>query len=260
MSYNTVKVERDGVAEIIRFNRPERRNAVSVELMHELRSAVLAAEADKDVRAVILTGDDICFSAGGDLNEALKVVTTDDCHQYFKNWNSVTNTIQALRKPVLAAIEGFCMTGGLEIALSSDIRVGAAGSSYALTSTRIGTIPGAGGTQRLPRLVGPGKALEMLFSANPIDADEAYRIGLINHLTPKGGALDKARELAAVYAERGPIGLEYAKKAVNMGLQLDLSSGLDLETMLVTAIYATDDKREGISAFLEKRKAYFVGS
>ncbi len=133
------------------------------------------------------------------------------------------------------------------------------GSSYAITSARIGTVAGAGGTQRLPRLVGPSKALHLLMSAATIDGSEALRIGLIDRLVPKGGALDAALEWAAMYAERAPLSVAFAKRAVHRGMQMDLASALEFETMLVTTVYGTADKQEGITAFLEKRTAKFTG-
>jgi len=163
------------------------------------------------------------------------------------------------KKPVIAAIEGFCMTGGLELALACDLRVGGRDSTYAITSSRIGTVAGAGGTQRLPRIVGEAYALEILFAADPISAEEAYRMGLINRLTDKGRALDEAKAMIDLYATRAPLSLALVKRAVRRGMQMDLASGLELETFLVSTIYGTEDKQEGISAFLEKRKANFKG-
>ena len=160
---------------------------------------------------------------------------------------------------MIAAIEGFCMTGGCELALACDLRVAGAGATFGITSARIGTIAGAGGTQRLPRVVGLSNALAMLFSADPIDADEAFRIGLINRKTDKGGALDAARAIASTYAERAPLSLALTKKAVRQGMSMPLEQGFDLEMSLVSAIYGTQDKQEGISAFLEKRKPTFIG-
>jgi enoyl-CoA hydratase/carnithine racemase len=179
--------------------------------------------------------------------------------RYFQNLHRLNATLEGLSKPVIAAIEGFCMTGGCEMALACDLRVAGDGASFAITSARIGTVAGAGGTQRLPRIVGLANALDMLFSAEPIDTQEAYRIGLINRKTARGRALEQALAMAAVYAERAPLSLAFMKRAVRRGMQMDLPSGLDLETFIVTCIYGTKDKDEGISAFLEKRKAEFKG-
>jgi len=187
------------------------------------------------------------------------VRSATDGTRYFKAWHRLTCALEALGKPVLAAIEGFCITGGCELALACDLRIAGAGASFAITSSRIGTVAGAGGTQRLPRLVGPANALALLFSAEPIDAAEAYRIGLVNRMVPAGEALAAAKALVGVYAERAPLGLAFAKRAVYRGLQMDLESGLEFETFLVTTIYGTADKQEGISAFLEKRKPSFTG-
>ena len=259
MSYATILVAQDGPACVITLNRPERRNAVSRRMMDEIIEAAHAAEADGSVSAVLLTGGEAFFSAGADLNEALQVRSAADGARYFKSWHRLTTTLEALGKPVIAAIEGFCITGGCELALACDLRIAGEGASFAITSARIGTVAGAGGTQRLPRLVGPAKALELLFSAEPIDTAEAYRIGLVNRAVPKGAALATAKALARVYAERAPLGLAFAKRAVYRGLQMDLESGLEFETFLVTTIYGTEDKQEGISAFLEKRKPSFKG-
>ncbi|MBI3918388.1 MAG: enoyl-CoA hydratase/isomerase family protein [Betaproteobacteria bacterium] len=178
---------------------------------------------------------------------------------YFRRWHRLNTAIEELAKPVIAAIEGFCITGGLEFALACDLRVAGEGASFAVTSSRIGTVAGAGGTQRLPRIVGLAHALDILFSAEPIDAREAHRIGLINRLAAKGGALEAAKKLVGVYAQRAPLSLALAKRAVHRGMQMDLASGIDLETFLVTTIYGTQDKQEGISAFPEKRTAQFKG-
>ena len=211
------------------------------------------------MRGIVITGDSRFFSAGADLNEALEVKSVADGDAFFGRANRLCDLLKSLSKPVIAAIEGFCITGGLELALACDIRIGAQGSSYAITSARIGTVAGFGGTQRLPRVVGVGNACEMLFLAEPIDAEHAHRIGLINRLVEKGSALAVARELIAVFEKRGPISLAFAKRAVHTGMQMDLRSGIAFEYSLVTTIYGTEDKREGVSAFLEKRDAKFVG-
>jgi enoyl-CoA hydratase/carnithine racemase len=260
MGYENIRTERDASALVVTFDRPAARNAISTATMDEIADALAAADGDAAVRAVIFTGGEDYFSAGADLNDALAIDGAKAGQAYFSRWHRLTGLLENLSKPVLAAIEGFCMTGACEFALACDIRVAARGASFAITSSRIGTVAGAGGTQRLPRLVGPGKALEILFSAEPIDAEEAYRIGLVNRLTAKGGALAEAKAMVRVYEERAPLSLAFAKRAVHRGLQMDLASGLEFETFLVDTIYATEDRKEGITAFLEKRKARFKGS
>jgi len=259
MSYQNILVERDGAASIIRINRIEKRNSLSKTTIDEIAAAARDADADETVRGIIVTGDNKFFSSGADLNEALEVKSITDGSEFFGRANRLCELLESLSKPVIAAIEGFCITGGLELALACDIRIGGRGSSYAVTSARIGTVAGFGGTQRLPRLVGPANACEMLFLAEPFDAEHAFRIGLINRLVDKGEALAEAKKLVAVFEKRGPISLAFAKRAVHTGLQMDLRSGIAFEYSLVTAIYGTDDKREGVSAFLEKREAKFSG-
>jgi enoyl-CoA hydratase/carnithine racemase len=259
MTYQTILTEKDGPAFTITFNRPERRNALSLQTMDDMSDAVTHAAADKDVRAIIFSGGEKFFSAGADLNEALKVKTVTDGDAFFGKANRLCALLESTDKPVLAAIEGFCMTGGCELAMACDIRIGAKGSSYAVTSSRIGTVAGFGGTQRLPRIVGSSHALDMLFLGDPVDAEHAFRIGLINRLTEKGQALAEAKRLVSIYEKRGPLSLAFAKRAVHRGMQMDINSAIDLEFFMVNTIYGTQDKQEGIAAFLEKRDAKFTG-
>ncbi|MEN9590902.1 MAG: hypothetical protein RLZZ481_2688, partial [Pseudomonadota bacterium] len=189
MSKNTILTEQDGAAFIITLNIPKKRNAFSIEMMREIAEAALEAESDASIRAIIITGGKQFFSSGADLNEAMQIKSTRDGVNYMKNWERLNDVIEKLDKPVLAAIEGFCMTGGFEFVLACDVRVAGSGASFALTSSKIGTVPGAGGTQRLPRLIGTGKALDILFSAEAIDAQEAYRVGIVERLVPAGEAL-----------------------------------------------------------------------
>ena len=173
MSYTTISTEQDGASLVITFRRPERRNAISTVSMDEIVAAATAADADPSVRAIILTGGTEYFSAGADLNDALAIASPAAAVTYFKRWHRLCDTLENLGKPVIAAIEGFCLTGGCELALACDLRVAAEGSSFGITSSKIGTVAGAGGTQRLPRIVGPAKALEIMFAGDPIDATEA---------------------------------------------------------------------------------------
>jgi len=259
MSQASILVRREGPAQVIALNRPERRNAISLQMMADIIAAVAEAGEDAAVRALVITGGPDFFSAGADLTEAAEVRSPADGLRYFGSLHRLTASLESCPKPVIAAIEGFCITGGCELALACDLRVAGEGASFAITSSRIGTVAGAGGTQRLPRIVGMANALELLFSAEPIGTAEAFRIGLVNRRTERGGALREALAMAAVYAERAPLSLAFAKQAVRRGMQMDLASGLDLEAFMATCIYGTDDKREGISAFLEKRKAAFKG-
>lgn len=259
MSHETILVARDGPCFVITLNRPQRRNAVSLLMMDEILAAAKSVESDATIGGIVLTGAAEFFSAGADLNEAQQVRSGEQGSRYFGAWHRLTRGLECLGKPVIAAIEGFCITGGCELALACDLRVAGAGASFAITSSRIGTVAGAGGTQRLPRLVGPARALEMLFSADPIQAEDAYRIGLVNRLVPAGEALAAAKEWTATYARRAPLSLGFVKRAVYRGLQMDLDSALEFETFLVTTIYGTADKQEGISAFLEKRTPSFRG-
>ena len=227
--------------------------------MGELAAAAKDGEQDPDIFGVIVTGGDKYFASGADLNEALALTGPKSVVDYMSNWEKLCRSMEELEIPVIAAIEGFCMTGGAEFILACDMRVGAEGSSYAITSARIGTVAGAGGTQRLPRIVGMGNALEIMLMADPISAEEAYRVGLLNKLTPKGGALAKAKEMVGVLAERAPLSLAWVKRVVYNGMQMDLRSAIDYERFIVTSIYQTSDRKEGIGAFLEKRPAKFKG-
>ena len=260
MEFNNIKTEVDGPAYVITLNRPQCRNAISIQTMDELITAAKQAEDTQGVSGVIITGGEQYFSAGADLNDALAISSSKEAVDYFHRWHRLNATLEGLAKPVIAAVEGYCMTGGCELALACDIRIAAEGSSFGITSSRIGTVPGAGGSQRLPRIIGTAKALELLFSADSVDAQEAHRIGLVNRLVPRGRALAEAKAMIAVYAERAPLSLAWDKRAVYQGMQMDLAAGLEFETFLVSTIYMSNDRKEGISAFLEKRKAAFKGN
>lgn len=259
MGYTTIQTERDGGAFVVTLCRPEKKNAFSREMKDEVIAATQEAEADPAVRAVVFTGGPQYFSSGQDLNEARAAKTPTQIMEMLGSWHRVTARLEEMPKPVFAAIEGFCITGGLEFAMACDIRIAAEDSTFAITSSRIGTVAGAGGTVRLPRLVGEAKALEMLFGAEPIDAAEAWRIKLVNRVVPKGRTLAEAKQMIAVYEHRAPLSLALAKRAVRQGMQMNLGSALDFETFLVSTIYGTEDKKEGIAAFLEKRPPHFKG-
>lgn len=259
MENEPIVVGKTDAAFTIKLNRPDKRNAITLKMMDVIAAAALEGEAERSASTIVITGGPDCFSAGGDLQEALAVKTEADAKCYLRGFQTLNSTLENLKKPVVAAIEGFCLTGGLEVALACDIRIAGKGATFGITSARIGTLAGAGGTQRLPRTVGRMHALALLFSADPIDTDEALRIGLINRVAPRGEALRAACDLATLYAQRAPLSLAFAKRAVHQGLQMDLKSAIEFEKSLVTEIYGTADKNEGIQAFLEKRPPRFKG-
>lgn len=238
----------------MRLNRPEARNAISMDLMAEL-SAAIAAFPGAGVRSIVIAGNDRVFSSGRDLKEASRTTGSDAVDA----WLRLTDALESAAVPIIAAIEGYCLTGGLELALACDIRIAGAKATFGITSSKLGTIPGFGATQRLPRTIGVPRALELLFSAEPIDAEEAYRIGLIHRKVDAGKSVEAAMALSAIYAERAPLSLAQAKKAVRQGAELDLAAGLGLERRLSAELLTTRDRKEGMTAFLEKRKPRFEG-
>ena len=259
MSYRTIEITKEGPAAIVLLNRPEKRNAINFDMMHELEDGLAALNADTDVSGVIITGGDSVFSAGVDLNTAKELGSPRKFTDYMSHWRRLNKSLEEHNKPIIAAIEGYCFTGGLEFALACDLRIASKGASFAITSSKIGTVAGAGGTQRLPRIIGLSNALEMMFSADPFDADYAYRVGLINKLVANGQALSEAKKLASLYASRAPLSLRFVKRAVYAGMQMPLAEAIEFEGFMVNTIYNTSDKLEGITSFLEKRPAKFRG-
>jgi len=260
MTDTAIRTSRSEAAFIVELDRKQRRNAFSAQMMEELIQAMESAATDAEVRGVIIHGGPEMFSAGADLNEALALASVPQCVAYFERWHRLCAALEKSPKPVIAAIEGHCLTGGLELALACDLRFAAEGSTFGITSARIGTVPGGGGAQRLARLVGPSKAMELLFAAEPVPAGEALRIGLVNRLVAKGSALEQALATVRLYAQRAPLSLAWNKRAVQRGMQVGLEAALEYETFLVSGIFSTSDRREGMAAFLEKRPAHFTGS
>lgn len=255
MPQQTIRVARHDDAVVLRLDRPEVRNAIDVAMMRELAQAVTAADADTTVRAIVVAGGDRVFSAGRDLKEAARMAPGEA----ISSWRALTRTMAESRLPIIAAIEGACLTGGLELALACDLRVAGDGATFGITSAKLGTVPGFGATQRLPRLIGASRALALMFSADPIDAAEAHRIGLVHQCTAAGDAERAALALAAVYARRAPLSLAGLKRAVTQGMEMTLEEGLDLEQALSARLAATEDRREGLAAFLERRPPRFRG-
>jgi enoyl-CoA hydratase/carnithine racemase len=259
MSEDPVLVERREPVALITLNRPQKHNALSLTLLARLQDVVRELGDDAGVRAVVVTGNQRCFSTGMDLDDLAGVKAVADTQRALGIFRDTNAAIERCPKPVIAAIAGWCLTGGLELALACDVRVAAENARFGITSARIGTVAGAGGTQRLPRLIGPGRAKELLFSAEPIDAAEALRIGLVNRVVPAGGEVEAAFEMARLFARRAPLSLWFAKSAVNLGLTMPLDAALAFEMGLTAQLFTTEDRAEGLRAFLAKREAEFEG-
>jgi enoyl-CoA hydratase/carnithine racemase len=248
----------DGVATIT-LNRPAVHNAMNEAMRRDLMQCFEGLAKDDEVRVIVVTGGgDKAFSAGADIRE----FTTPQVPTIFREARRRLDFRKAMDgcwQPIIAAIRGHCFGGGLELALACDIRIASADARLGLTEVDLAIIPGGGGTQRLPRVVGRGKGLEMILTAARIDAAEALRIGLIERMVPAGEALKAAQELAATLASKAPVALRYAKEAVVKGLELPLADGVRLENDLATLLRTTDDRLEGAKAFLEKRKPRWQG-
>jgi enoyl-CoA hydratase len=283
MSYETLIVEtRDGIS-FVTINRPDKLNALSSSVLAEIGEAVEGAGKDAAVGAIVITGaGEKAFVAGADILE-LNTLDAAGGKAFSETGQRVFDRIESCGKPVIAAVNGFCLGGGCELAMACHIRVASGNARFGQPEVNLGLIPGAGGTQRLPRLVGKAKALELILSGNPIDAAEAHRIGLVNSLVPAvpapEGALsgkDKAgpvfdmpativklheavTTLAKTIMSKGPVAVRYAIEAITAGVEQPQADGLRLEANLFGLCFATEDMKEGTTAFKEKRKAAFKG-
>jgi len=254
-----IKAEQRGPAGIVHLARPEKRNALTRDMLRDMLRALDAFAENDEIRGVVLFGSDDFFSTGVDLAEALEVTTAVESRRYQAVWRNLESAIEGLPKPVIAAIGGYCVTGGLELALTCDLRIASENAQFAITSPRIGSVAGMGATQRLPRIIGEAYAKEMLFTADYIDAATALRYGLINRCVPKGTVLKEALAVVDVVAQRAPLSIAWHKLAVHAGRDADLRGALELEAALSAQAFATEDKKEGMSAFLQKRQPVFQG-
>ncbi len=259
MAADPVLVERRPPVAFVTLNRPEKYNALTLELLRRLQAVVGDLGQEEATRVVILRGSEKFFSTGVDLDDLSTVASVADTQRVLAVIRDTNAALERCPKPVIAAIAGYCVTGGLELALACDVRVAADNAKFGITSARIGTVAGAGGTQRLPRLIGPGRAKELLFSAEFIDAREADRIGLVNRVVPLGQEVETAVRMGELFATRAPLSLWFAKTAVNVGMTMPLDAALAFEIGLTAQLFTTEDKAEGMRAFLDKRRAEFRG-
>lgn len=255
----TVLTEVRGKTAILRLNRPDKHNALSLRLLQEVGDKIKSYDGGGEIRAVVLTGSDVAFSTGMDLNEALQATTPRKAQEYAGAFRALGEIIEGAATPVIAAVSGWCITGGMELAMMCDIRLAAPNAVFGITSAKIGSVTGGGGTQRLPRLVGPARAKELLFTCDYIKADEAARIGLVNRVVEDGRVVEAALEMAEKIGQRGPLSIGWIKSAVDVGLSMDLQSALSYEAQLCASAFMTEDRTEGMRAFLEKRTAEFKG-
>jgi len=258
-SLENILVERDGGVATLTINRPKVLNALSTQTLDELRRAILALKYDDGVRVVIITGSgDKSFIAGADINE-LSQQTPIGGREHALRGQHVFNLVENMGKPVIAAINGYALGGGCELAMACTIRIAADTAKLGQPEINLGIIPGYGGSQRLSRLVGRGRALELLLTGDQISAAEAYRLGLVNRVVTGANLMGEARKIAQALAAKAPIAVRYIIDAVNKGLQMPLPDAQVFEATLFGLVAATEDMREGTKAFLEKRKPEFKG-
>lgn len=259
MAYNTIIYEQDKAIAYITLNRPQSMNSLNSELLAELDSAIDATVANNEISVVIIKGGEKFFAAGADIKEIDNLTSPLEAHNFVTRVQSAINRIELIPKPVIAAVSGYALGGGCELALACDIRIAAENAMFGLPEIKLGVIPGGGGTQRLPRLIGVGRAKELLFTGDPINAQEAYRIGLANKVVPLESLLDEAKKMASVLIERPSVALMMNKIAVNDGMNMDMRSALAYEVRCFATLFSTEDQKEGIKAFIEKRKPNFKG-
>src|SRR5947209_6854932 len=259
MSFENIILEKKNSIAYVTINRPKVLNALNLATMEELRAAFHEIKNDDGIRVVILTGSgEKAFVAGADIGE-LAVQDAVTGKKYAHRGQNVLNLIENLGKPVIACINGFALGGGCELALACTMRLASDNAKLGQPEVKLGIIPGYGGSQRLPRLVGKGIAMQLVLAGEMITAQEAYRIGLVNEATAAAELIPRAEAIAHKIIANAPLAVQYAMEAVNKGMEMTLVEGLYLEAILFGVCCATEDKKEGTTAFLEKRQAQFKG-
>jgi len=259
LQFNNILFEKKGPIANIILNRPKVLNALNQEVFSELKTAFAEAREDSSIRGVILTGSgDKAFAAGADIAE-MSNYTAFQAEEATRHAQAVTELIENLGKPVVAAVNGFALGGGCELAMACTIRIASETAKFGQPEVKIGIMPGAGGTQRLPRLVGKGRALQLILSGGIIDAHEAYRIGLVNEVVPSENLITRAETILDQINSNAPLGVKFSIEAVNKGMDANVSEGLLIEASLFGICAGSEDKKEGTSAFLAKRTPKFLG-
>ncbi len=257
-TYQTMCVEvKDGIA-VVRFNRPQAMNAANVEMSYERVEIYSGLAYDPDVRAVIITGNEKAYCAGGDL-AAFSKFDCAEAKEFAMRGLNYQKILMDMPKPTIAAVAGYAFGGGMENVLLCDLRIAADTAKFALPEIKVGIFPGGGGTQRLVQNTSICKAKEMIFLGEPIDAEEAFRLGIVNRVVPYSQLMDTAMDWAKKLCRRPPLALKEAKKAINAAWSSDIYAGMEQEIEAWSSLYGTEDQKEGMEAFLEKRRANFTG-
>jgi enoyl-CoA hydratase len=256
MDAKFVKVDRNGFVAILTLNRPDKLNALSPEHLRELADDLETLNADTEVRVCVLTGGAKVFAAGADIEAMAKASPVDI---YVRKTRQLWQRIWSLDKPLIAAVNGVAFGGGCELAMSCDLIVAGESARFGQPEIKLGIMPGAGGTQRLARAVGPYRAMEMVLTGEPMSAREALAAGLVNRVVADDKVLDEALKLAQIISERPPVAVRLARKALRFGIERTLQEGLEFERRNYLMVYGTEDQKEGMGAFLEKRKPNFKG-
>jgi enoyl-CoA hydratase/carnithine racemase len=259
MNDNVLLMEEENGVVTLTLNRTEVMNSFNFAMLHALRDRIDSFRFKPNIRVVIITAaGEKAFCAGADLKERT-TLSPDQVKEFIFTIRNLFTSIEQLNKAVIAAVNGVALGGGTELALACDMRIASTNATMGLTETRLAIIPGAGGTQRIPRLVGRGKAKELIFTGQRIGAEEALRIGLVNKICEPKDLLDECKKMAAMICETGPVAIEQAKYAVNHGLETDLHTGLAIESNAYWVCIPTEDRLEGLAAFKEKRKPVYKG-
>jgi len=258
MKYKTILFKKDTGFATITLHRPETLNALNRQVFSELQTVLAAIERDDEIKVVILTGGDKCFAAGVDIREIDEIATPAEARRFLKEAHRVFDAMEELEKPIIAAISGLALGGGCELALACDLRIAADNATFGQPEIKIGVIAGGGGTQRLPRIIGITKAKELLYTGDFINAEEAYRIGLLNKVVAAASLIDEARAMAMKIAHQPHLAVQATKLAINAGRNMDTRSALAYEARCFEMLFSAEDQKEGVRAYMEKRKPVFT--
>ena len=256
MEYKNITLEKESHVALIKINRPKALNALNSETLRELDCRIQEVAEDNEIYAVIITGEGKAFVAGADIAE-MQQLNAQKGKEFGRLGNKVFRKLEKLNKPVIAAVNGFALGGGCELAMACDIRIASSKAKFAQPEAGLGITPGFGGTQRLARIVGEGRAKELIYTCSMINAEEAYRIGLVNKIVEPEALLGEAKAMAEKIAKNAPIAVSECKEAITMGIQMDIESALEYESEAFGMCFATEDQKEGMTAFLEKRDKVF---